>query len=150
MLKNGARDEEPESKTPVETDLNVADQLVTPKKMSTRWLLKKMVPICHRAVARREMSKNLLIEMVHVLRLHYKNLEALMIKDGLLPDEGLIFFLTHEEIGTVIGKSNSSLIRKAVQRRKLHTKLMSLKFKDMNIGMPKPIFEVKHLVCFEK
>lgn len=125
-------------KTQPESPENVIDQLITPKKSRTKWMLKKLMPACQRNVARREMTKSLLIEMVHVLRIHYRHLEDLMIKDGLLPDKGLIFFLTHDEIGRVIEKPNNALIKKAIQRRKLHPKLMKMQFEEETTGMPRP------------
>lgn len=119
--------------------VDVVDQLVTPRKSSTKWLLKKILPICQRNVARRAITKSLLIEMIHIIRLYCRQLEKSMIKDGILPEENLLFFLTHDEIGNILDKPNGTVIRRAMQRRKIHEKLKTFEFEEINIGMPKPI-----------
>lgn len=139
MLKHDSSENGEVITKKTESLVNVVDQLVTPKKARTKWLLKKMLPICQRNVARREMSKSLVIEMIHVVRLYCRLLEKSMMKDGFLPEEDLLFFLTYEEIGSILEKPNGALIRKAMQRRKIHEKLKTFEYEEINFGMPKPI-----------
>ena len=58
-------------------------------------------------------------------------------KAGLLPETDLIYFLTHEEIGTLIG-GEASLVAKAVLRRKAYDIQKDLCFDDIYIGKPTP------------
>lgn len=58
---------------------------------------------------------------------------------GLLPDNGLIFFLTHEEIATILNdRSRNDLINKAIRRRRLMPELKKLKFDEFQFGLVKP------------
>lgn len=97
--------------TPEETIM----KLKTPKKSFTRWILQKIVPYGRKAVARREMTKSILTNALHKFRLSYRKLAKLLIKENRLPDENLIFFLTHYEIGLLVKKTDSFLIRKYVK-----------------------------------
>lgn len=59
--------------------------------------------------------------------------------NGLLPDAGLIFYLTHEEIATVLSdRSRGDLINKAMRRRRLVPELKKLKFDEFQFGVIKP------------
>lgn len=86
--------------------------LKTPMSQSIKKSLQQMIPLCRKAVVRREMSKNIFVFAVHILRLAYKHLGALMVAESCIPDENLIFFLTHQEIGQLLNNHNSSLVRK--------------------------------------
>ena len=134
-----SRTVEQESKKKLDTnDALVINQLITPKKSSTKWLLKKLMPYSQKAVARREGTKSLLIEIIHVFRLAYRKLAVLLVREGKLPDEGLIFFFTNPELKKLIDKPNASLVRKAMLRKKLFPKLQNYQFDENNVGMPKP------------
>lgn len=62
-----------------------------------------------------------------------------MQEDGLLPDTNLIFFLTHQEIGTLIDDRNrSDLISKAIRRRRLLPEWKKLRFDEFQWGVTKP------------
>lgn len=80
----------------------------------TKWLLRQIIPRCRKAVTRREMTKNIIVSAVHTLRLAYKRLGVLMVAENRIPDENLIFFLTHQEIGQLLKNHNSLLVRKCV------------------------------------
>ena len=87
-------------------------KLKTPKKKVTRWILQKVVPSCRKAVACREMTKSVLTNMLHKFRLSYRKLAKLLVAENRIPDESLIFFLTHYEIGLLIEKPDLALVRK--------------------------------------
>jgi len=101
--------------------------------------LKFIVPRTRDAVVCREKAKSMLIRTVHRFRLAYRRLGHLMVKDGMIPDPGLIFFFTHSELQQVINSSGAALINKAIRRRKLHPELCNLVFPEMSIGLPQPI-----------
>lgn len=100
--------------TPAEelTASETVDRLRTPKKNATRWILKKLVPLSRSVVARREMTKSVLVSVINSLRLGYRKLGKLMVEEGRLPDVELIFFLTHQEIGLLIEKQDPMLVQK--------------------------------------
>lgn len=63
-----------------------------------------------------------------------------MQKEGLLPDMDLIFYLTHQEIGTIIDdRRRSELISKAIRRRRLFPEWRKLQFEEFHWGLIKPI-----------
>ena len=95
--------------------LNVEEtvaQLKTPKKGSTKWILKKLVPLSRKAVVRRELTKSIFVYVIHIFRLAYRRLGKLMVLEGYLPSEDLIFFLTHEEIGKLLTDHDTALVQK--------------------------------------
>lgn len=61
-----------------------------------------------------------------------------MEKENVLPDYDLIYFLTHEEIGDLIN-GKSSLIKKAIARRRLFDIQNELKFPEFSLGDASPI-----------
>ncbi|XP_011496926.1 PREDICTED: uncharacterized protein LOC105361447 [Ceratosolen solmsi marchali] len=117
--------------------------LKTPQKSLTRWILRLLLPAMRKAVSQREKTKALIIEMVHNLRLAYRRLAVLLMKEGRLPDQALIFFLTHKELGELVSKPNPGLLRKATRRAKLRLQLQKYKYNEVNYGMLKPVEEMK-------
>ena len=102
-------------------------------------VLKFIVPRSRYAVACREKTKSMFIRTVHCFRLAYRRLGHLMVRDGLIPDAGLVFFFAHSELHHVIHSRGATLINKAIRRRKLQPQLDALVFPEMSIGVPKPI-----------
>ncbi|XP_043470368.1 uncharacterized protein LOC122503758 [Leptopilina heterotoma] len=121
--------------TPEETIL----KLKTPKKNATRWILGKIVPFGRKAVARREMTKSIMTNALHKFRLSYRKLAKLLIEKNRLPDENLIFFLTHYEIGLLVKRADHFLVRKAFRRQRLYSKLEKDQFAELNVGVPNPL-----------
>ena len=96
------------------------------------------------AVVDREYTKSRLIEIIDRFKTQYARLAELLVKAGLLPETDLIYFLTHEEIGTLIG-GEASLVAKAVLRRKAYDIQKDLCFDDIYIGKPTPdSFDAAH------
>lgn len=100
-----------------------------------------LLPTARKAVARREISKALAIKMVNELRKGYRALAGKLVGPGLLDDADQIFFLTHDEIGRIIEKKDSSLLEKANRRRTLLTETDGLQFPEVCFGIPEPITE---------
>ncbi|XP_070162550.1 rifampicin phosphotransferase-like isoform X2 [Polyergus mexicanus] len=126
----------------VSKTLNVQEtiaSLKTPMSSFTKWLLRQVIPLCRKAVTRREMTKNILVSAVHTLRLAYKHLGILMVAESYIPDENLIFFLTHQEIGQLLNKHNSLLVRKALHRKKIYQQVAKFEYPEFSVGMPIPI-----------
>ena len=98
--------------------------------------LKFAVPRCRQAVVAREKTKSLLIRTIHLFRLAYRRLAHLLVCEGKLPDQELIFFLTHPEIKQVLDSKSASLISKANRRRKIHNELEHVVFPEICRGVP--------------
>ncbi|KAF3424053.1 hypothetical protein E2986_02164 [Frieseomelitta varia] len=114
--------------------LNVEEtvaQLKTPKKRFTKWILKKVVPLSRKAVVRRELTKSIFV-------LAYRRLGKLMVLEGYLPSEDLIFFLTQEEIGKLLTDHDTALVQKASRRKRIFPQLKKLEYPEINTGLPTP------------
>jgi hypothetical protein len=134
----------------IDKDLSPRDTvacLKTPRSPLTRWILRLLLPAMRKAVAQRERTKALIIEMVHNLRLAYRRLAFLLMMEGRLPDQTLVFFLTHKELGEHLEKSNPGLLRKATRRAKIRLQLQSYKYSEINYGMLKPV-EVSYFFTY--
>merc|ERR1712150_17598 len=103
--------------------------------------LKRVLPKARQAVCRREWGKSLSIQMVEVFKLAYWKLAKMMVEEGRMPDEDLLFFFTHEEIGKLITDRSGRLIAKAQKRRRVLPKQNSLTYHRINRGIPKPVEE---------
>lgn len=121
--------------TPSET----VSQLRTPRKSLTRWLLRWLLPAMRKSVAQRETTKGLLIELVHQLRLGYRRLAELLVLEGRLPEDELVFFLTHHELSELLERGPCpGLVRKAARRRRIRPQLLGHRYREIHRGMPKP------------
>ena len=58
-----------------------------------------------------------------------------MAESGLIPDGGLVWFLTHSELGQSLHR-RPGLVRKAVRRRQLFPGWDGRKFGEMEVGSP--------------
>ena len=95
------------------------------------------------AVVDREYTKSRLIEIIDLFKTQYARLAELLVKDGLLPETDLIYFLTHTEIGQLIS-GDATLLPLAIRRRKAHAIQEELSFDDTYIGKPVPdVFDVE-------
>ncbi|XP_012151249.2 rifampicin phosphotransferase isoform X1 [Megachile rotundata] len=133
----------PEANTSTKTfsvDETVA-LLKTPKSPVSKWLLRKITPFCRKAVARREITKSIFVNIIHTLRLAYKRLGKLMVLEEYLPSEDLIFFLTNEEIEQILSHRNATLVQKAYRRKRVFPKLKEYIYPEFNTGMVLPIKE---------
>ncbi len=104
-----------------------------------RMALKLLLPKARKAVARRERTKGLAILVQHKFKRAYRNLARLMVTQGLLEDPDDVFFLTHEELGQLVGGKHQSLKATAIKRRKLYREMLSLEFDDLYFGIPYPL-----------
>jgi len=64
-----------------------------------------------------------------------------LVEQQLLADEDCIFFLTHQEIGTLIKDKDTSLNKKALARRRLLEEQKLYVFPEVSLGCPEPIEE---------
>lgn len=105
------------------------------KKMAIKFLLRAS----RSAVVRREYSKSLIIKVIDKFKKQYVILGKKLAAHGMLADEDLIFFLTHDEIGKLIKENDKSLNKKALARRRLFVEQSMLRYHDVYLGRPTPI-----------
>ncbi len=105
----------------------------------SRLVLRGLVPMARKAVARREITKGLSIRMVHNLRKGYRELASRMVDAKMLNDPDLIFFLTHDEIGQFLMDRRQEWVGKATRRRELLPLLDRLTFDEISFGIPEPM-----------
>ncbi|XP_068626441.1 uncharacterized phosphotransferase YvkC-like [Battus philenor] len=113
--------------------------LKTPQKPSTRKVLRWILPLCHRSVRHREGTKAHLILAVHKLRLAFRSLAKLLVRQWYLPDPDLIFFFRANELREYIKNRNPELLKKAVQRKQYYPGWCKLKFAETNTGWFDPL-----------
>lgn len=104
------------------------------KRKSLTWIGKN----ARRAVCEREYTKSRIIRVIDKFKVQYRKLAALMVKDGLLPDADLIYFLTHKEIGRLL-RGEGELTARAIARREVFPEAEELSYPDVSIGKPKPL-----------
>lgn len=86
-------------------------------------------------VVDREHTKSQLIQIIDLFKTQYAILADLLVKNALLTDADLIYFLTHQEIGQLID-GKASLLPLAERRRKAYAIQEELSFDDTYIGKP--------------
>lgn len=87
------------------------------------------------AVVDREYTKSRLIEIIDLFKTQYALLGRLLVREGMLKDADLVYFLTHGEIGRLIG-GDSALEALAARRRKAYAIQEELSFDDTYLGKP--------------
>ena len=104
-----------------------------------RVIIRSLLPLARKSVARREITKSFSIKIVSIIRKSYHLLAEKLVKLNLLEDTDQIYFLTHEEIGRLIRDNNGDLIGKANRRRLQLAEEDKLQFPEINYGIPEPI-----------
>ncbi|CAH2239481.1 jg21488 [Pararge aegeria aegeria] len=113
--------------------------LKTPKKSSTRKVLRWILPLCHRAVRHREATKAHLILAVHKVRLAALSLGRLLVQSWFLPHPDLVFYFRVHELREYITTRDPSLLKKAFQRQQCYPGWCRLKFPEIIKGWPQPL-----------
>jgi len=94
-------------------------------------------------VKNREYSKAKLIKIYDVIKKGYARLAKMLVAENRLPDTDAIYFLTHNELGELIENENATLIKKAIQRKRLFKTQSALKFAEIYTKLPAPILAQK-------
>lgn len=116
------------------------NDILKPVPKRKRKSLTKKINKARSGAWHREYSKSRSMIAVCMFRRAYRKIAELMVEKNILPDKDLIYFLTKEEIGELIG-GKSALIKKAMKRRRLYPIQCSLKFEEVYLGKPVPIKE---------
>ena len=123
----------------------VIDSLQTKVNFFQRLLL-KLYFIQHAVDANidRELGKSATIKMTDIFRQAYYRLADMMVGESRLPDPGLIFFLTHREIGQLLVCRSTKLVRLSKRRKRLLPIKIQFEYPKVNFGVPQSIEENEH------
>ncbi len=100
-----------------------------------RWLSR----FAHAAVRNREACKSHLVACTVHFKRAYRALGAQLEREGRLPDADAVYFLTHEELGTLAGvPPGDALTEEAVARRQALAYQETLHFPEVCVGLPEP------------
>ena len=102
-------------------------------------ILRKLLPIAHNAVRRREHTKSMLVMVTHRLKRGYRHLAKLLVDEGHLPDADLVFFLRHKELIEFTNNPTAEWVSKAEQRRVAFSFHEKMEFDDIYVGKPEPV-----------
>ncbi|GFS75529.1 putative phosphoenolpyruvate synthase [Nephila pilipes] len=139
LLQNLAAANKEDVKKEEDSIDKIFSQLHVPLDFMSKCLLRFVLPNCRRAIRAREAGKSLTIKSFHHWRKGYRYLGKLMVSEGRLPDEELIFFLTLDEINDLLITRSPSIISRATSRRKMYPTLEKYKFPEIMKGIPKPV-----------
>jgi pyruvate,water dikinase len=101
-------------------------------------LLGPVVRWTQAAVRRREHTKSLLVRVVVRFKAAYRHLGARLAAEGRLPDEDLVFFLTHAELGRLC-RGEPPLAGRAALRRQALAYQDAIELPDVFQGSPEPL-----------
>lgn len=135
VIKTGAA--EPE-KSESKIDESIAKAL-NGKKGILKIVIKYIIGQSRAGVYNREYTKARFVRAVDRIKKAYIRLAKDLVAAGALPDEDLIYFLTHEELGDLIHNRSSKYIKLALKRRRLLAEQAQVKYKDVYVGKPEPI-----------
>jgi pyruvate,water dikinase len=118
----------------------IIDQLVSEYPKLSKGALSKISELARGGVRKREYTKAIIIRISSQIRSAYRALATLLVSQDILPDEDLIFFLTHRELGDLCTDApNPPLVTKAQHRRRHYPAQMELRFPDFCKGIPRPM-----------
>ncbi|MGB8329319.1 MAG: PEP-utilizing enzyme, partial [Polyangiales bacterium] len=103
-----------------------------------RPFIRRLLPLAHAAIRSREHTKSALVAVTARFKHAYRALGLRMVKEGLLPDQDAVFFLTHQELGRLL-EGRRDLAELAVSRRRVIDFQMPLHFPQIFRGRPEPL-----------
>ncbi|GBM32738.1 hypothetical protein AVEN_69639-1 [Araneus ventricosus] len=106
-----------------------------------------IVPLSRKAVQNRESSKSIHMQVVNEWRKECRNLAKLMVLEGRIPDEDILFFLTLEEIQELLETRSPRIISKANHRRRRQPVIDKYIFPEIMKGFPKPVVPGKNIAA---
>lgn len=101
-------------------------------------VLRHLLPLAHAAIRTREHTKSGLVAVTTAFKHAYRALGLQMAREGLLPDQDAVFFLTHQELGDLL-RGRRELAVQAVARRKVIDYQMPLHFPEIFRSRPEPL-----------
>ncbi|XP_074864614.1 rifampicin phosphotransferase-like isoform X2 [Carettochelys insculpta] len=135
-----ALEHNPVSKRKAQTSVEEAiSALKAPVTGLRKFILPFLVRKAREGIVKHEYSKELVMKVSALFKTAYWALAKHMVHEGFLPDEDLLFFLTHSEIGEVLQYRSADFVVRASRRRRIFDHQMDLKFPEVNVGRPVPL-----------
>ncbi len=106
--------------------------------VALRWLL----PAAHKAIRQREETKSVLVEATYRLKQGYRQLGRLLVREGKLADEDLVFFLSREELMAFCEEPDPVVAELTKLRRRTLEFQQKLEFEDVHVGFARPAEQV--------
>lgn len=91
-----------------------------------------------KGVYSREYTKSKCVLIADYFKKAYRQIAKSLVEQGVLPEEDLIYFLKHQEIGELL-KGKTSLVKTAIARRRLFPEQNACRFSEVFIGKPEPL-----------
>jgi pyruvate,water dikinase len=107
--------------------------------------VRPLVAFARKGVRTRERSKSLLVAATAKFKGAYRSLATLLVAEGRLPDDDLVYFLTHDELGELTSARatrTAELVERATLRRRALPLQMRLEFPDVWRGAAEPLAPV--------
>ncbi|GFS62473.1 phosphoenolpyruvate synthase, partial [Trichonephila inaurata madagascariensis] len=82
---------------------------------------------------------NVLIKALNEWRKGYRKLAKMMVLEGRIPDEDILFFMNLVEIQELLKTRSPKIISKANHRRRRYPVLNKYIFPELSKGYPKPV-----------
>ncbi|GFS84693.1 putative phosphoenolpyruvate synthase [Trichonephila clavipes] len=117
----------------------IISEIKAPLTFMNKLVLRFILPKSRKAVQNRESSKSLLIRALNEWRKGYRKLAKMMVLEGRIPDEDILYYMTLEEIHELLNSRSPRIIAKANHRRRRQPILDKYIFPEIMRGFPKPI-----------
>ena len=141
VINNGTfKRQEKQTKTAADIVNSLEANLTWLQKLVLKWILVKSAKD---GVASRETGKSVLIKTTDIFKVAYWRLAELMVSESRLPEQELLFFLTHREIGDLIDSRSATLIRLAKRRKRIFPDRKNYTFPKFSFGYPESLQEDK-------
>jgi pyruvate,water dikinase len=125
----------------------IIDRLVTEYPKLSKGALSNISDLARGGVRKREYTKAIIIQISSRIRSAYRTLATMLVADGFLPEEDLVFFFTHQELGFLCtGTPNPQMVTKARHRRGHYPAQMELRFPDFCKEIPRPTEAPAHRI----
>lgn len=115
-----------------------AEELLSHYTGAKRKRLASYIDKARKGVCYREYTKSKVVYALDLYKQAYARLAELMQEANLLPDADCIYFLLQDEVGQLL-RGDTSLIKKAIARRRLFKQQSDMKFPDVAMGIPQPL-----------
>ena len=133
--------------------VKTTEEIVSSLQANLNWLQRlllkwSLVKSAKAGVAARELGKSVIVKSTYIFKVAYWRLAELMVCENRLPEQELLFFLTHREIGELIESRSASLIRLAKRRKRIFSSRNNYSFPKVSFGYPQPLqMEKKEFDC---
>ena len=120
----------------------IVDSLQTQLTGIQKVILKRfLVQAAMKGVASRELGKSYIVKVTEIFKRAYWRLADMMVSESRLPEQKLLFFLTHREIGELLEHCSARLVRLAKKRKRILPEMNKIRYPKINFGLPQPVNE---------